>query len=100
MGQTLSEPETQKTTSYGEDDRLLWAVSEMQGWRLCELNHRLSLSLHVTRRGGKSGGTLEHTVGVGWMRTGGYGKRRCLSVNWHGMDGAKLSDGQAIRYLR
>lgn len=36
MGQTLSEPQTTKHTSYGEDDRLLFAVSEMQGWRLCE----------------------------------------------------------------
>lgn len=36
MGQTLSEPETTKHTSYGEDDRLLFAVSEMQGWRLSE----------------------------------------------------------------
>lgn len=36
MGQTLSEPETTKHTSYGEDDRLVFGVSEMQGWRLCE----------------------------------------------------------------
>lgn len=39
MGQTLSEPQTTKHTSYGEDDRLLFAVSEMQGWRLCEWLH-------------------------------------------------------------
>ncbi|GAA6010608.1 hypothetical protein JCM11491_002992 [Sporobolomyces phaffii] len=34
MGQVLSEPETTKHTQSGADDRLAWAVSEMQGWRL------------------------------------------------------------------
>ena len=34
MGQTLSEPETTKHTEAGEDDRFLYGVSEMQGWRL------------------------------------------------------------------
>ena len=45
MGQTLSEPETTKHTSYGGDDRLAWAVSEMQGWRLCRSNSRTSCSI-------------------------------------------------------
>ncbi|KAM0790406.1 hypothetical protein ACM66B_003288 [Microbotryomycetes sp. NB124-2] len=36
MGQTLSEPVTDKHTDHGEDDRLAWAVSEMQGWRLSQ----------------------------------------------------------------
>lgn len=34
MGQTLSEPVVTKHTAQGADDRLEWAVSEMQGWRL------------------------------------------------------------------
>lgn len=34
MGQTLSEPETTKHTDAGEDERFLYGVSEMQGWRL------------------------------------------------------------------
>ncbi|GAA5981323.1 hypothetical protein JCM5350_004364 [Sporobolomyces pararoseus] len=34
MGQVLSEPETTKHTQSGADERLAWAVSEMQGWRL------------------------------------------------------------------
>jgi protein phosphatase 2C family protein 2/3 len=34
MGQTLSSPATEKKSESGEDDRLLYAVSEMQGWRI------------------------------------------------------------------
>ncbi|KDN52080.1 PP2C-domain-containing protein [Tilletiaria anomala UBC 951] len=34
MGQTLSEPVTEKHTIDGEDDSLLYACSEMQGWRI------------------------------------------------------------------
>ncbi|KAJ3117053.1 Protein phosphatase 2C 2 [Nowakowskiella sp. JEL0407] len=34
MGQTLSEPITDKHTSNGSDDRLCYGASEMQGWRL------------------------------------------------------------------
>jgi len=34
MGQTLSSPATEKKSETGEDDRLLFAVSEMQGWRI------------------------------------------------------------------
>ncbi|KAG9315767.1 phosphatase 2C-like domain-containing protein [Chiua virens] len=34
MGQTLSSPATEKKSEVGEDDRLLFAVSEMQGWRI------------------------------------------------------------------
>ncbi|KAG0139237.1 hypothetical protein CROQUDRAFT_55018 [Cronartium quercuum f. sp. fusiforme G11] len=33
-GQTLSEPVVEKHTDSGEDDRLAFGVSEMQGWRL------------------------------------------------------------------
>ncbi|KAH8901000.1 PP2C-domain-containing protein [Thozetella sp. PMI_491] len=34
MGQTLSEPVVEKTSANGEDDRLLYGVSAMQGWRI------------------------------------------------------------------
>lgn len=34
MGQTLSQPITEKHSSSGADDRYLYAVSEMQGWRI------------------------------------------------------------------
>ncbi|CAK7240118.1 MAG: Protein phosphatase 2C 2 [Sporothrix thermara] len=34
MGQTLSEPIVDKSSAKGEDDRLLYGVSAMQGWRI------------------------------------------------------------------
>ncbi|ORY65398.1 phosphatase 2C-like domain-containing protein [Pseudomassariella vexata] len=34
MGQTLSEPVVDKDSSRGEDDRMLYGVSAMQGWRI------------------------------------------------------------------
>ncbi|KAM6494231.1 PP2C domain containing protein [Amanita muscaria] len=34
MGQTLSSPETKKKTESGGNDRYLYAVTEMQGWRI------------------------------------------------------------------
>ncbi|CAK7269055.1 Protein phosphatase 2C 2 [Sporothrix epigloea] len=34
MGQTLSEPIVDKASSRGEDERLLYGVSAMQGWRI------------------------------------------------------------------
>ncbi|KAF8510844.1 phosphatase 2C-like domain-containing protein [Gautieria morchelliformis] len=34
MGQTLSSPVTQKHTNTGEDERYIYGVSEMQGWRI------------------------------------------------------------------
>ncbi|ROT41748.1 protein phosphatase 2C [Sodiomyces alkalinus F11] len=34
MGQTLSEPVVEKTSESGEDDRLIYGVSAMQGWRI------------------------------------------------------------------
>ncbi|KAI1735491.1 putative serine/threonine phosphatase 2C ptc2 [Xylaria scruposa] len=34
MGQTLSEPVVEKTSAKGEDDRLIYGVSAMQGWRI------------------------------------------------------------------
>ncbi|KAI5478743.1 hypothetical protein MNV49_004668 [Pseudohyphozyma bogoriensis] len=46
MGQTLSEPVIDKHSASGEDDRLAWGVSEMQGWRLTmEDSHAHVLSL-------------------------------------------------------
>jgi len=34
MGQTLSEPVTEKETTLGEDSRMLYGASSMQGWRI------------------------------------------------------------------
>ncbi|KAH8697028.1 phosphatase 2C-domain-containing protein [Talaromyces proteolyticus] len=34
MGQTLSEPVTEKTSAEGQDDCVLYGVSAMQGWRI------------------------------------------------------------------
>ena len=34
MGQTLSEPVTIKVSDSGEDERLYFGVSSMQGWRI------------------------------------------------------------------
>jgi protein phosphatase 2C family protein 2/3 len=36
MGQTLSEPITEKHTTEGGDERLLYGASSMQGWRTSE----------------------------------------------------------------
>lgn len=47
MGQTLSEPAVEKHTTYDEDDTLVYACSEMQGWRLSMLS---LLRLASTRR--------------------------------------------------
>ena len=44
MGQTLSEPITQKHSDSGSDERFAYGVSEMQGWRLsmfCRTSSRL-----------------------------------------------------------
>lgn len=38
MGQTLSEPVTEKETSLGEDLRMLYGASSMQGWRISNYN--------------------------------------------------------------
>ncbi|KAF8636043.1 hypothetical protein AX15_000200 [Amanita polypyramis BW_CC] len=46
MGQTLSNPDTRKKSESGGNDRLLFAVSEMQGWRISmEDSHAAVLDL-------------------------------------------------------
>ncbi|RDA82427.1 hypothetical protein CP532_1592 [Ophiocordyceps camponoti-leonardi (nom. inval.)] len=46
MGQTLSEPVVDKTSQKGEDDRLLYGLSAMQGWRISmEDSHTALLDL-------------------------------------------------------
>lgn len=35
MGQTLSEPVTTKESSEGQDTRVIYGASSMQGWRIC-----------------------------------------------------------------
>jgi len=34
MGQTLSEPVVEKNSDEGQDDRVVYGVSSMQGWRI------------------------------------------------------------------
>ncbi|KAH7102544.1 PP2C-domain-containing protein [Auriculariales sp. MPI-PUGE-AT-0066] len=47
MGQTLSQPITDKHTTTGADERYLYAVSEMQGWRISmEDAHTTELKLN------------------------------------------------------
>jgi protein phosphatase 2C family protein 2/3 len=46
MGQTLSEPVVEKTSEKGEDERLIYGVSAMQGWRISmEDSHTTVLDL-------------------------------------------------------
>ncbi|UNI20816.1 Protein-serine/threonine phosphatase [Purpureocillium takamizusanense] len=46
MGQTLSEPVVEKTSDKGEDDRLIYGLSAMQGWRISmEDSHTAVLDL-------------------------------------------------------
>jgi protein phosphatase 2C family protein 2/3 len=46
MGQTLSEPVVDKTSERGEDERLLYGLSAMQGWRISmEDSHTAILDL-------------------------------------------------------
>ncbi|KAF9267446.1 PP2C-domain-containing protein [Marasmius fiardii PR-910] len=46
MGQTLSSPATTKTSESGQNGRFLYAVSEMQGWRITmEDAHAIKLDL-------------------------------------------------------
>jgi len=46
MGQTLSEPVVEKSSAKGEDERLLYGVSAMQGWRISmEDSHTTVLDL-------------------------------------------------------
>ncbi|GMF79453.1 unnamed protein product [Aspergillus oryzae] len=48
MGQTLSEPVVDKTSSEGEDDCCIYGVSAMQGWRISmEDAHAAVLDLHA-----------------------------------------------------
>ncbi|MCJ1379098.1 Protein phosphatase 2C 2 [Xylographa soralifera] len=50
MGQTLSEPVVEKTCDEGQDDRVAFGVSAMQGWRISmEDSHATILDLQVVR---------------------------------------------------
>ncbi|KAI9754721.1 MAG: Methyltransferase-like protein 21D [Chaenotheca gracillima] len=54
MGQTLSEPVVDKTSAEGGDDRLIYGVSAMQGWRISmEDAHAAILDLQVDDEDGK-----------------------------------------------
>ncbi|MCJ1404131.1 Protein phosphatase 2C 2 [Xylographa trunciseda] len=50
MGQTLSEPVVEKISDEGQDDRVAFGVSAMQGWRISmEDSHATILDLQVVR---------------------------------------------------
>ncbi|MCJ1299267.1 Protein phosphatase 2C 2 [Hypocenomyce scalaris] len=52
MGQTLSEPIVEKTSDEGQDDRVIYGVSAMQGWRISmEDAHAAVLDLQVEDSG-------------------------------------------------
>ncbi|KAI9849257.1 MAG: Protein phosphatase 2C 2 [Sclerophora amabilis] len=54
MGQTLSEPVVDKTSSDGGDERLIYGVSAMQGWRISmEDAHAAVLDLQIDDEEGK-----------------------------------------------
>ena len=40
MGQLLSEPVLEKETYYGGNDKVIFAISSMQGWRVCNLKFK------------------------------------------------------------
>lgn len=54
MGQTLSEPVVEKTSANGGDERLIFGVSSMQGWRISmEDAHAAVLDLQSVAEDGK-----------------------------------------------
>lgn len=65
MGQTLSEPITEKSSSKGEDDRMLYGVSAMQGWRISmEDAHCTILDLLADNEEAKAHGSRLSFFGV------------------------------------
>lgn len=42
MGQTLSEPITEKTSTRGSNNKYFYGCSHMQGWRLSKFFHAIS----------------------------------------------------------
>jgi len=51
MGQTLSEPVTDKETIVGNDDRVTYGASSMQGWRITmEDSHATVLQLPIPEK--------------------------------------------------
>ncbi|KAG7088450.1 hypothetical protein E1B28_012441 [Marasmius oreades] len=73
MGQTLSSPSTTKTSESGQDGRFMYAISEMQGWRITmEDAHAIKLDLGESSEGsnaffavydGHGGGTVARYAG-------------------------------------
>jgi len=54
MGQTLSEPVVEKVSEHGQDDRLYFGLSTMQGWRITmEDAHAAILDLQVDEKNRK-----------------------------------------------
>jgi protein phosphatase 2C family protein 2/3 len=53
MGQTLSEPVVEKTSEKGEDERLIYGISAMQGWRISMEDAHISVLDLAANESGK-----------------------------------------------
>ncbi|KAK6358823.1 Protein phosphatase 2C 2 [Orbilia brochopaga] len=86
MGQTLSEPVVEKLSEQGEDDRLYFGVSTMQGWRISmEDAHAAVLDLQPDDNNSKT--TPETRVSFFGVYDG------------HGGDGVALFSGQNVHKI-
>ncbi|KAK6524322.1 Protein phosphatase 2C 2 [Orbilia ellipsospora] len=86
MGQTLSEPVVEKLSEQGEDDRLYFGLSTMQGWRISmEDAHAAVLDLQPDDKSEKT--TPESRVSFFGVYDG------------HGGDGVALFSGQNVHKI-
>ncbi|KAF3915969.1 hypothetical protein AA313_de0207384 [Arthrobotrys entomopaga] len=86
MGQTLSEPVVEKLSEQGEDDRLYFGLSTMQGWRISmEDAHAAVLDLQPDDKTEKT--TPETRVSFFGVYDG------------HGGDGVALFSGQNVHKI-
>ncbi|EPS35724.1 hypothetical protein H072_10877 [Dactylellina haptotyla CBS 200.50] len=86
MGQTLSEPVVEKISEHGEDDRLYFGLSTMQGWRISmEDAHAAVLDLQPDDKTENT--TLENRVSFFGVYDG------------HGGDGVALFSGQNVHKI-
>ncbi|KAF3935776.1 hypothetical protein ABW20_dc0103148 [Dactylellina cionopaga] len=86
MGQTLSEPVVEKLSEQGEDDRLYFGLSTMQGWRISmEDAHTAVLDLQTDDKSEKT--TPETRISFFGVYDG------------HGGDGVALFSGQNVHKI-
>ncbi|KAK6499559.1 Protein phosphatase 2C 2 [Arthrobotrys musiformis] len=86
MGQTLSEPVVEKLSEHGEDDRLYFGLSSMQGWRISmEDAHAAILDLQPDEKTEKT--TVQNRVSFFGVYDG------------HGGDGVALFSGQNVHKI-